>query len=133
MSASGILTLSKEERLCGRKLIEKLFRGGGSRSMVAFPLRLVYMKTTPEDNSPAVKIMVSVSKKHFKHAVKRNRVKRQIREVYRLNKNILYDRLEEHGNTSLAIVFIWLDNKLWATQDIEKKAVNLMNRLAEKV
>lgn len=44
MPASGILTLKKEERICSRTLTEKLFTGGDSRSMAAFPLRLVYMK-----------------------------------------------------------------------------------------
>lgn len=133
MPASGALTFKKEERICSRTLIDKLFNGGGSRSMVAFPVRLVYMGIGNESGSAPVKILVSVPKRCFKRAVKRNRVKRQMREAYRLNKNVLYDRLEEHENTGLAIAFIWLDDKLWPSSEVEKKMKNLMHRLAEKM
>lgn len=132
MSASGTLTLSKEERICSRKLIDKLFNREGSRSMAAFPLRLVYTDTERAEGEPPVKILVSVPKRHFKHAVKRNRVKRQVREAYRHNKNILCDKVIKQENTALAIAFIWLDDKLWATNDVEAKVRNLLQRLAEK-
>ena len=86
MPASGPFTLGKEERINSRLLIEKLFGGGGSRAMSAFPIRMVYM--FGDDNSlPPAAMMVSVSKRRFKHAVDRNRVKRQIREAYRKNKH----------------------------------------------
>lgn len=101
--------------------------------MAAFPLRLVYMCMEPDSGDTPVKILVSVPKRCFKRAVKRNRVKRQVREAYRLNKNILADALKEHGGTRLAIAFIWLDDKLWPTGEVEKKVVNLMHRLAEKL
>ena len=48
MSASDALTLSKEERISSRKLIDKLFNGGQSHSMAVFPLRLVYMEKERE-------------------------------------------------------------------------------------
>lgn len=54
--------------------------------MAAFPVRLVYLKTDAEAGVPDVRVLVSVSKKCFKRAVKRNRVKRQLREAFRLNK-----------------------------------------------
>lgn len=133
MPASGILTLKKEERICSRTLTEKLFTGGGSRSMAAFPLRLVYMKAEADGSCPAVRVLFSVPKRCFKRAVKRNRVKRQLREAYRLNKGILYERLGEHGDMGVALAFIWLDDKLWPTSDVEKRVVNLMQRLAERI
>ncbi|MDO4160160.1 MAG: ribonuclease P protein component [Prevotellaceae bacterium] len=131
MPESGAYKFRKEERVYSRKLIEKLFNGGGSRSMASFPLRLVYMKTEPETGAPAVKILVSVPKRCFKRAVKRNRVKRQVREAYRKNKAILYEKLEgkEYG---IAMAFIWLDDKLYPTAEVEKKVVNLIQRLSEK-
>lgn len=92
MSDSPILTLSKVERLNSRILIERLFTGG-SKSLPAFPLRIVYMPVEGE-NLPAATILISVPKKRFKRAVKRNRVKRQIREAYRKNKHILLDALK---------------------------------------
>lgn len=133
MSASGVLTFKKEERICRKTEIEKLFERGGSRSMAAFPVRLVYLKTDAEAGAPRVKVMVSVSKKFFKRAVKRNRVKRQLREAFRLNKSILYGQLEQHEDSALLIALIWIDDKLWPTDEVEKKVVNLMNRLSEKI
>lgn len=133
MSASGVLTFKKEERICRKTEIEKLFERGGSRSMAAFPVRLVYLKTDAEAGAPRVKVMVSVSKKCFKRAVKRNCVKRQLREAFRLNKSILYGQLEQHEGSALLIALIWIDDKLWPTDEVEKKVVNLMNRLSEKI
>lgn len=133
MSASGVLTFRKEERICRKTEIDKLFNRGGSLSMAAFPVRLVYLKTDAEAGVPDVRVLVSVSKKCFKRAVKRNRVKRQLREAFRLNKSILYEQLEQQEGTALLIALIWIDDKLWPTSEVEKKVVNLMHRLSEKI
>lgn len=133
MSTPGIQTLTKDERLHHRTLIERLFNHGGGRSMAAFPVRLVYIRTKPEDGNQPLRMMVSVPKRHFKRAVRRNRVKRQLREAFRKNKNILYDKLKERPGVGLAIAFIWLDDKLWLSSSVEKRVVNLMYRLAEKI
>ena len=92
MTDSQKPTLPKVERLNSRILIEKLFTGG-SKSLPAFPLRIVYMPVEGE-NLPIATILISVPKKRFKRAVKRNRVKRQIREAYRKHKQILIDPLK---------------------------------------
>lgn len=73
-------------------MIEKMF-AGGSRSFSVFPLRVVYLPV--EELEAPVSILVSVSKRRFKRAVKRNRVKRQIREAYRMNKHGLLAVLTE--------------------------------------
>lgn len=124
-------TLSKEERICSKLLIDKLF-GGGSHSMSAFPLRMVYRYEESEDDEPAVRILVSVPKRCFKRAVKRNRVKRQIREAYRLNKHSLSAKVSEKPGRKLLLAFIWTDNKLWTTQMVEQKVKNLLQRLEER-
>lgn len=85
-------TLRKSERLDKKKVIEKMF-AGGSRSFSVFPLRVVYLPV--EELEAPVSILVSVSKRRFKRAVKRNRVKRQIREAYRMNKHGLLAVLTE--------------------------------------
>ena len=77
-------TLHKSERLDKKKVIDKMF-SGGARSFSVFPLRVVYLPV--EELEAPVSILVSVSKRRFKRAVKRNRVKRQIREAYRKNKH----------------------------------------------
>ena len=71
--------LPKQERVCSKKLIDRLFNGGHSHTMSAFPLRVVYMTMTQDEGDaslPPTQLLVSVPKKHFKRAVKRNRVKR---------------------------------------------------------
>ena len=99
-------TFSKAERLCSKKLIERLF-SGGNKSFPAFPLRVVYMSLSADESEADVSILISVPKKRFKHAVDRNRVKRQVREAYRLNKHILLDALHAQ-ETPQKMVLAWL-------------------------
>ena len=133
MSASAALTLSKEERLCSRTLIDRLFNGGGSRSMTAFPLRMVYLKVDREPHAPQVQMMVSVPKRCFKRAVKRNRVKRQVREAFRKQKTALLARLEMETGQQLILAFIWLDVKLYDSKAVEQRVGNLIERVSEKL
>ena len=133
MPQPGAKTFCKEERLCRKALIEKLFHKEGSRSMAAFPLRLVYMKSPAGEDGPAAQMLVSVPKRCFKRAVKRNRVKRQVREAYRKNKATVYGGLEGRDGASLSMAFIWLDDKLWPSSDVDAKVANLMQRLSEKL
>lgn len=126
-------TFKKEERLCSKKLIERLF-AGGNKSFPAFPLRVVYMKLSPEENTADASILISVPKKRFKHAVKRNLVKRQIRESYRLNKYILLDALKaQETPCKMVLAFIWLDNKIHTTEEIEFKVKKLLMHIAENI
>ena len=121
--------LPKQERLVSRRLIETLF--SGSQSVAAFPLRAVYtIKDSTREEEP-VQLLVSVSKKHFHHAVDRNRVKRQVREAYRHNKSLIYPALSEHQQLLIAI--IWLSDKHFSTTEVEKRLVTLLHRIAEKL
>lgn len=122
-------TLSKSERLNKKLVIDRLF-AGGSKSLLAFPLRVVYMPVEPEGERAS--ILISVPKKRFRRAVKRNRVKRQVREAYRKNKFTLLHVLEEK-DVCLALAFIWLDDKLYASEVVEEKMKNLLARIAEKL
>lgn len=130
MTESQKPTLPKVERLNSRILIEKLFTGG-SKSLPAFPLRIVYMPVEG-DTLPIATILISVPKKRFKRAVKRNRVKRQIREAYRKHKQILIDSLK-NSNKKVALAFIWLDNELHDSAEVEAKVVKLLQLTAERL
>ena len=130
MSASDALTLGNEERITSRKLIDMLFNGGQSRSMVAFPLRLVYMEKEREGACPPAQLLVSVPKRCFKRAVKRNRVKRQVREAFRHHKHLIGDALA--ADRQLALAFIWLEDRLYDSTEVEQRVVSLLERLAEK-
>ena len=121
---------SKEERLCSRSLIEKLFNGDRAKSAMSFPLRAVYMAEEQGDARTHAKILVSVPKKNFKHAVDRNRVKRQVREAYRKNKTILDSVLPEK---MLVIAFVWTDSKHRDSDEVERRIKGLLHRIVEKL
>ncbi len=124
-------TLKKAERLHKKKLIDRLFTSG-SKSMLAFPLRMVYLPVEPEASPERVAMMISVPKKRLHSAVKRNRVKRQIREAYRQNKYTLIDKAEEKDQ-HLILAFIWLSNELHSSTLIQTRIANLLTRLSEKL
>lgn len=126
-------TLNKAERLCSKKLIERLF-AGGNKSFPAYPLRVVFMWVDSDEAVADVSILVSVPKKRFKHAVKRNQVKRQIREAYRRNKYIAIDALKAlESPKKLIMAFIWLDQKIHPTEEVEFKMKKLLTYIAENV
>lgn len=131
---SAIHTLGGQERIKSKKLIDALFNGGNSRSLTAFPLRIVYMiRARESDDNSQAQIMVSVSKRHFKRAVKRNRIKRQIRETYRQNKELLLDVLIQKPETTVCMAFIWQSDQLFPSSDIEHCMKSLLQRVAEKL
>jgi ribonuclease P protein component len=85
------LTFPKQEKLKSRKIIKDLFDKGSS--FYLYPFKIVFIKIS-EVPSPALpQILFSVSKRNFKRAVKRNRIKRLLREAYRLNKQELIKKI----------------------------------------
>lgn len=126
-------TLKKDERLCSKKLIERLF-AGGNKSFPTFPLRVVYMPLHSNELTADAAILISVPKKRFKHAVKRNLAKRQIREAYRKHKYILLDALKQQETpVQMILAFIWLDNKIHTTEEVEQKVKKLLVHIAEGI
>lgn len=126
----GIYTLCKAERLNSKIQIGKMFEGGVSKSFSIFPIRVVYMPVPKGEASAS--ILISVSKRRFKRAVKRNRVKRQIRQAYRKNKHILTRELQCREQR-LAIAFIYLSEELIATAELEEKIKIALLRISEKL
>lgn len=133
-------SLPQSERINSKKQIDRLFRGGGSKAMTASPLRMVYMADSrhtdsqPSDgHQPMAQMMVSVPKRYFKRAVKRNYVKRQVREAYRLNKHILVNHLTQKADKTVSLCFIWTSDRLLPTAEVMKRMANLLTRLVEKL
>ena len=133
MSISGNLTFGKQEKLCAKRAIDRLFVGGNSRSVVAFPIRLVYMPVERELDESLLKVLVTVSKKHFKHAVDRNRTKRLLREAWRLHRNEILKLLRLKQTGGLDVALIWLDDKLWTAKDVDNRMSLLLKRLSDKL
>ncbi len=106
--------------------------GSGSTSMAAFPLRAVF-KAIPRRN-PAdvpVQVLISVPKKRFKHAVDRNRVKRQVREAYRQCKQQLCEAVPD--DQCLLLAFVWIADELMPSTTVADRIQKLVKRITERV
>jgi ribonuclease P protein component len=124
----GNFTFKKTERISSKRTIEKIFAGGNS-SVAVYPLRAVYMLS--EKDEVPVAVLVSVSKRRFRHAVDRNRVKRQVREAYRLNKQIVWEEMEKRDAT-LHIAFICIADKLCPSSQVARSMKKILHRIAEQ-
>ena len=116
----------KKEKLKSQKLIEQLFSEG--KSVSAFPLKLIYLKTEFKDDIQ-FKTGVSTSKRNFKNAVDRNRIKRLLRESYRLNKAAYFNNIS--GSYALMILYISKDGTDF--DSVETKMKQLLEAFSKKV
>jgi len=131
-------TLNKRERIKKRKEIEYLFKEG--KVFNVFPLRVFYFfdrdrhsKALEESKEKTfLKVGVGVSKRHFKKAVDRNRIKRLMREAYRLQKLPLQNMLKEKGY-SLHIFFICTGKELPEYLLIKEKIATVLSQLQQKI
>ncbi|TYA74191.1 ribonuclease P protein component [Seonamhaeicola marinus] len=120
-------TYGKKEKLKSKKLIEQLFSEG--QSISAFPLRLVFLETNLEDDSIVAKTGVSVSKRHFKTAVDRNRIKRLMREAYRLNKATYFNNI----TTQYAFMILYIGKEKPTFIEVEKRMHKLFTKFLNKI
>ncbi|MBK6284708.1 MAG: ribonuclease P protein component [Draconibacterium sp.] len=117
----------KNERLCSKKVIDKLFIEG--KSVFVYPVKIVYLETLlPEKNK--VQAAFTVGKRNFKRAVKRNLIKRRMREAYRLNKQKFYDEL---GEKQLAVFFIYTAKTISDYKQIETAIIKGLKKLSTEV
>lgn len=120
-------SLGKNERLKSRKQIEQLFSEGRSFSIT--PLKVYYLTSLNNLNSSFnLQFGVGVSGKNFRKAVDRNRIKRLIKESYRLQKSELQQTLKEK-RIQLTIFFIYTNKELPAFNIMKEKVNVILNKL----
>lgn len=120
-------TFKKEERLCSRKLLDKLFNNGSS--FLVYPFRVVSL---PETSLPySGQVVISVPKKRYKRAHDRNLIKRRVREAYRsLKADYLYLPLQASG-IKLLISFQYVGKEIEDFSFIQKKLSMAMKQLIQ--
>lgn len=126
-------TLNKKERLKKRKVIEHLFNAGSSFSI--FPLRVFYFldKTSEEGTNQPLQFGTGASKRNFKKAVDRNRIKRLIREAYRTQKLPLQELIIEEQKGSLQVFIIFTGKELPLFVLVKTKVAEVLDRLEKEI
>ncbi len=120
-------TFGKEERLCSRKLIDRLYAEG--HRLMAFPFSVQWIAT--EGPEPC-QLMIVAPKRRFHHAVDRNRVRRLTRECWRHRKPALYTFLQEH-NVCIALSLVYIHNEIMSYEQLCHKADKLMAALEHDI
>lgn len=122
-------TFSKQERLCGSKQVDRLFNQG-NRGIAAFPVRLVWLLSDEPEDPAVVRILISAPKRNFHHAVDRNRIKRQIREFYRVSSAPLKDVVAQ-GGRSLSLAILYTGHRLIDSAELHARLGSATERLIE--
>ena len=116
----------KKDKLKSKKLIEQLFTEG--KAVTVYPLRLIYLNTEHDEGS-VLRTGVSVSKKLHKTAVARNRIKRLLRETYRLNKPLYFN----NSSTSYAFMILYLSKDGTTFDELNTKMKLLFQKFLDKI
>lgn len=122
-------SFGKAEKLKHRKQIDALFAEG--RSILQFPVRLKYRFVSPTEGVAPVQAGVSVGRKSFKRAVDRNRLKRLLREAYRLQKGALVKTMAEK-KVQAQLFFIYTDKTSTSFDTIYEAVKTCLQQLQQK-
>ncbi len=118
-------TFPNIEKLKSKKLLDELFTSG--KKLNEYPIKLVF-KQLDFDEDVLIKTGVSVPKRNFKKAVDRNRIKRLLRETYRLNKYIIHKGLDK----KYVCMFLYLGKEMPSFEILNKKMILLLKKMVEK-
>jgi len=119
----------KKEKLKSRRQIDELFAKG--KSFTVFPIRVTY-QFFPANEGSLLQAGVTVSKKYFKKAVDRNRIKRLLREAYRLQKNELQEAMKQKGVKGY-IFFMYTEKTILAFDPVKEAMDKCLRRLQKTI
>ena len=115
----------KIEKLKSKKRIAQLFEEG--HAITAYPIKLIYLES--KEQSAKIQVGVAVPKKNFKSAVARNRIKRLLRESYRLNKAMVFNNTQDE----FAFLFLYLGKEKPTFLKVEGKMKSLLQKFNARV
>jgi ribonuclease P protein component len=127
---SKTYTFTKEERLCNKGLIDGLFHNGSS--FLCYPFKVSWLAVDDPQSYPA-QVLLSVSKRRYKHAVDRNLIKRRIREAYRLHKQEHLYSLLSDAEKKIVFSIGYIGKEIAPYDFIEKKMLKLLTQLIGEV
>ncbi len=122
-------TFNKTEKLTSKTAIEAIFKKGDT--IKNYPLILKYISYEFNDGA-AAKVVITVPKKKVKRAAKRNRLRRQLKEAYRLNKFTLIQQLKQ-SETSLALFFIYTGEEKVEYSFLEEKIKVILKKVEQNL
>jgi ribonuclease P protein component len=121
--------LDKKQKLKSRKLIAEVFANGKNFSV--YPLRVTYL-LKKNIQPPGIQIGVTASKKNFKRAVDRNRIKRLLREAYRLQKNELLEKVKE-ADLHCSVFFLFTGRELVSYKEVSDCMAKVLEQLHKRL
>ena len=124
-----VFSFGKKEKLKSRKQLAELF--GGKQSFFLFPLKVFYLEPSQVlDNN--IKVGVGTNTRNFKKAVDRNRIKRLLREAYRIYKLPLHEHLAQN-NKQLVVFFLYVDKLLPQKEVLQSKMPQVIKELIKRL
>lgn len=128
-------TFGKEERLCSRSLMDRLYTDG--HRLMAFPFSVQWLVIPSEEpqlpaSGKPCQVMIVAPKRRFHHAVDRNRVRRLTRECWRRRKSDFYSFLKEH-NLCVVLALVYVHNEIMAYEQMSHKMDKLIVLLQQDI
>ena len=126
--------LNKSDKLCSPTAIDQLFSRGADatqslqiKSAMAYPLRAVWRENDKRETGSQIQFLISIPKKRLRHAVDRVKMRRRVREAYRL----MHKDFQSENHKKIDLAFIYVANELKEYQSIEKAVIRILQKIKD--